>query len=264
MPVSRATLLPLQWPLSPFSTPVAHYSTRAYADAKPAQNGLQGKPIEANSEQSKRQQESEEDPDEPPKKASIRERLRFLTRRYGWWALGVYLLASAVDFSLVFAAIHLLGADHIRELEDRFRDYVGMGKREMEDHEVAVWPVPVTTPVEGSPEQRREGGLMNNQNAAKEALLHQGKSVSEERENGISDKGRSASKPPRSSNIWAEVVLAYTIHKTLLLPFRVGITAAVTPSFVKYMVRMGWARNNAAVHQAASKTKAAREASKAA
>ena len=31
---------------------------------------------------------------------------------------------------------------------------------------------------------------------------------------------------------------------TLLLPFRVMLTAAVTPSFVKQMVRLGWAKPN--------------------
>lgn len=35
-----------------------------------------------------------------------------------------------------------------------------------------------------------------------------------------------------SGTLWAEAVLAYTIHKTLLLPFRVMGTGAVTPSFV--------------------------------
>ncbi|PWN36778.1 uncharacterized protein FA14DRAFT_118180 [Meira miltonrushii] len=211
------TLSSLRSQSAPLS--IAHYATSAFANAKPlnhsdststsaqAVSQPQSKGQQNNSNESKSENEGEQpDPDEPPKKATIRERLRFLTRRYGWWALGVYLLASTVDFSLVFLAIHLLGADHIRELEDGVRKYFGMGKREMEDHE----------------------------------------------------KGDGKD----SSTLWTEAVLAYTIHKTLLLPFRVGITAAVTPTFVKYMVRLGWAKNNAAVQQAAQKAKMAKEAAK--
>lgn len=36
-----------------------------------------------------------------------------------------------------------------------------------------------------------------------------------------------------SSSLWATAVLAYGIHKTLLLPVRLGLTAAATPAIVK-------------------------------
>ncbi|PWN39177.1 hypothetical protein IE81DRAFT_274818, partial [Ceraceosorus guamensis] len=115
---------------------------------------------------------------------SFKERMRYLWKRYGWWALGVYQLWSFVDVSLTFAAIHLLGADHIRKLEGRVREWAGIGKRQMKDED-------------------GEGMI--------------------------------------SAAVWTELVLAYTIHKTLLLPFRVALTAAVTPAFVKQMVKLGWA-----------------------
>lgn len=44
-----------------------------------------------------------------------------------------------------------------------------------------------------------------------------------------------------SEGIWAMVVLAYTIHKTVFLPVRVGVTAAVTPRLVKWLRTRGWA-----------------------
>jgi hypothetical protein len=37
-------------------------------------------------------------------------------------------------------------------------------------------------------------------------------------------------------------VLAYTIHKTVMLPVRIGITAAITPAIVARLHRMGWSR----------------------
>ena len=44
-----------------------------------------------------------------------------------------------------------------------------------------------------------------------------------------------------SEGIWAMVVLAYTIHKTVFLPVRVGVTAAVTPRLVNWLRTRGWA-----------------------
>lgn len=41
--------------------------------------------------------------------------------------------------------------------------------------------------------------------------------------------------------LYAMIVLAYTIHKTLFLPIRVGLTAALTPKLVGWLGRRGWA-----------------------
>ncbi|KAI0758329.1 hypothetical protein BC629DRAFT_1268145, partial [Irpex lacteus] len=44
-----------------------------------------------------------------------------------------------------------------------------------------------------------------------------------------------------SEGLWAMAVLAYTVHKTLFLPVRVGVTAAVTPRLVGWLRSRGWA-----------------------
>lgn len=41
--------------------------------------------------------------------------------------------------------------------------------------------------------------------------------------------------------LYAMLVLAYTVHKTLFLPVRVGLTAALTPKLVGWLGRRGWA-----------------------
>jgi len=41
--------------------------------------------------------------------------------------------------------------------------------------------------------------------------------------------------------LYAMIVLAYTIHKTLFLPIRVGLTAALTPKLVWWLGQRGWA-----------------------
>jgi len=40
--------------------------------------------------------------------------------------------------------------------------------------------------------------------------------------------------------LYAMLVLAYAVHKTLFLPLRVGLTAAVTPRLVKWLTSRGW------------------------
>lgn len=41
--------------------------------------------------------------------------------------------------------------------------------------------------------------------------------------------------------LYAMLVLAYTVHKTLFLPVRVGLTAALTPRLVRWLETRGWA-----------------------
>ncbi|TDL24206.1 hypothetical protein BD410DRAFT_786303 [Rickenella mellea] len=41
--------------------------------------------------------------------------------------------------------------------------------------------------------------------------------------------------------LYAMIVLAWTVHKTLFLPIRVGLTAAVTPKLVGWLRMRGWA-----------------------
>jgi len=43
------------------------------------------------------------------------------------------------------------------------------------------------------------------------------------------------------SSLWAMIVIAYGVHKTVFLPFRVGLTAAITPRFVGWLRSKGWA-----------------------
>jgi hypothetical protein len=175
----------------PNSTP-AQLGLRLLSTSRPTllETSLRRSSQSGKSTKEQAEQAEEADSDAPPPKASLRERLKFLTRRYGWWALGVYLAASSVDFSLTFLAIHLLGADHIRSLEAQVRSSLGLEQRHDDPD---------------SQDGKKQSG---------------------------------------SSTIWTEAVLAYTIHKTLLLPVRVAFTAAVTPSFVKWLVKMGWARAN--------------------
>lgn len=55
---------------------------------------------------------------QPPKEGnSLSQRLRTLSREYGWAALGVYLGLSALDFPFCFVAVRLLGVERIGQWE---------------------------------------------------------------------------------------------------------------------------------------------------
>jgi hypothetical protein len=47
--------------------------------------------------------------------------------------------------------------------------------------------------------------------------------------------------PGGHEGLYAMIVLAYTIHKTLFFPLRVGLTAAFTPRLVNWLRSRGWA-----------------------
>jgi hypothetical protein len=133
-----------------------------------------------------------------PKDAPLGQRLKHLMKKYGWYALGVYLAVSVVDFGLAFGAINLVGADRVAAASAAARRTVmgWVGRGAVEDG---------AEKVEGEIEK-----------------------AAEEKDKG----GR--------EGLYAMVVLAYTVHKTLFLPFRVGATAAITPRLVGFLRTRGW------------------------
>lgn len=51
-----------------------------------------------------------------PEATGLAARLRKLSREYGWSALGVYFLLSAIDFPFCYLLVKYLGTDRIGEL----------------------------------------------------------------------------------------------------------------------------------------------------
>ncbi|KAH7908416.1 hypothetical protein BJ138DRAFT_1157660 [Hygrophoropsis aurantiaca] len=127
-----------------------------------------------------------------PPNATLSQRLKHLITSYGWYALGVYFIVGVVDFTVAFAAINLLGAEHVSHVATSVKEFVGgiLSSR---------------PPEPGREEMESTTGGGN----------HEG--------------------------LYAMLVLAYTIHKTLFLPVRVGFTAALTPRLVGWLRMRGWA-----------------------
>ncbi|KAI9067127.1 hypothetical protein FKP32DRAFT_1644620 [Trametes sanguinea] len=130
-----------------------------------------------------------------PPNASLSQRLKHLIKSYGWYALGVYIILSTIDFSIAFAAVNILGAEHVSKVAADVKDYFG-------------------------------------------GLIH-----SKPPEPGREEMDRAVNQTDAggSEGFMAMILLAYTIHKTLFLPVRVGLTAAVTPRLVHWLRARGWA-----------------------
>ncbi|KAJ5081432.1 hypothetical protein NUU61_009696 [Penicillium alfredii] len=141
-------------------------------------------------------------PQPEPEHASLSQRLRKLSREYGWATLGVYLALSALDFPFCFAAVRLLGVDRIGHYEHVVVESVKQAVS-------SVWPrTEDSTPQDGGDDA--QGRLAQAEERNKE-----------------------------EASIWTQLALAYAIHKSFIF-IRVPLTAAVTPKVVKMLRRWGW------------------------
>ncbi|KAJ7287706.1 hypothetical protein C8J57DRAFT_1049191 [Mycena rebaudengoi] len=127
-----------------------------------------------------------------PPDATRYQRLKHLFKSYGWYALGVYLILSVLDFGVAFGMINIIGAEYVERLSASAKEFaLGMLRTKP--------PEPGLDELDSVPAQ---GG-------------HEG--------------------------LYAMILLAYTVHKTLFLPVRVGLTIGVTPPLVGFLRRRGWA-----------------------
>ncbi|WWC72802.1 uncharacterized protein I206_106766 [Kwoniella pini CBS 10737] len=153
--------------------------------------------------------DSEESPEDS--KFSITQRLKILFKKYGWYALGIYTILSTIDCSLSFLAVHTLGAERIKPIFDNVIQFYRLkryGKEEAENLR-----------------------LEDEEKRIKELKESESKSITTIKE----EKNQWFSK-----TFWAELALAYAIHKTLLLPVRAGLTVAWTPKIVNWLASRGW------------------------
>ena len=168
---------------------------------------------ESDSTQSQSERESESGPepesDGPPPKSAYA-RFKLLTKKYGWYALGMYTALSSVDFSLSFLLVHALGVERISPLfESGMYQYRRIRFGAEEAARLGA--------------EAREKARADKEHAEREVA-----------------EGKKAGGYWGSRTFWAELVLAYGIHKTALLPFRAGLTVAWTPKVVGWLTARGW------------------------
>ncbi|CAG7935313.1 unnamed protein product [Penicillium nalgiovense] len=92
-------------------------------------------------------------------KASLSQRLKKLSREYGWAALGVYLGLSALDFPFCFAAVRLLGVERIGYYEHVVIGFV-------KDKLKSVWPQTKSSEAEDGQGQLAQAEERNQEEAS--------------------------------------------------------------------------------------------------
>lgn len=172
-------------------------------------------------------------PPPDPSSLSLTARLKLLFKTHGWTALTLYLVLSFIDFSLTFVLVYSIGADRVKEFEDWILHHLGWRRRG-----------------DGSKEEkgvlRQKVEQWKEKHSDPEKRLHPVAEVKEPRDGVPVEVGTTMAvataggeKKSMYSTYATTAVLAYAIHKTALLPVRVGITVWATPKVVRVLRSWG-------------------------
>ncbi|KAF1964975.1 hypothetical protein BU23DRAFT_40099 [Bimuria novae-zelandiae CBS 107.79] len=152
----------------------------------------------------------------PPPAPSLSQRLKRLSKEYGWLAVGVYFGLSVLDFPFCFLAVRMLGTDRVGHYEHVVVEGIK-----------SLIRIPFPDLFKGS--DALEGPIaeeIREAAAREEALGHDGARVVGH------DGGAEAS-------LWTQLAIAYAVHKSLIF-FRIPLTAAVLPKVAKTLRKWGW------------------------
>ncbi|KAL9070818.1 MAG: hypothetical protein Q9161_004609 [Pseudevernia consocians] len=166
-------------------------------------------------------------PPPPTASLSLSQRLRKLSREYGWSAFGVYMLLSALDFPFCFAAVRYLGTDRIGRYERVVVEWV---KSAIPVSAREAWRTRVAgQAMEEEGEGKGEEGyaVVEGGDGAGGAGYDHGVKEAEKRNES------------ENASIWTQLALAYAIHKSFIF-IRVPLAVAVTPKVVKVLRGWGW------------------------
>ncbi|KAK0745399.1 hypothetical protein B0T21DRAFT_281951 [Apiosordaria backusii] len=151
----------------------------------------------------------------PAESLSLRERLKKLSREYGWTAMGIYLALSVLDFPFCFLLVRTVGTEKIAHIEEIV---VSNAKKVIPERVQNRW-----NEYRKSLKEAKQG--LTGQTEAE--LVGHGVAEAEE-----ANKGEGAS-------LATQLALAYAIHKSFIF-FRIPLTAAITPKIVKTLRGWGW------------------------
>ncbi|KAJ7713946.1 hypothetical protein DFH07DRAFT_383033 [Mycena maculata] len=112
MPLLRAqAILPTFRPLRPTQLPLTHAPRASHSrlfNHFPARLTASPPPSE---------------PSSLPPDATRYQRLKYLFKSYGWYALGVYIVLSVLDFGVAFGLINIIGAEYVERLSTSAKEF---------------------------------------------------------------------------------------------------------------------------------------------
>ncbi|ODA80304.1 hypothetical protein RJ55_03262 [Drechmeria coniospora] len=151
-------------------------------------------------------------------KLSLRDRLKKLSREYGWSAVGVYLALSVLDFPFCFLLVRVVGTDKIGKIEQRVVSSVSSVVPESVREKLhEYW-----RSIKGVETQTLGDDYIS------ETVEMAGWGLEEAQERNQEE-----------ASLATQLALAYAIHKSFIF-LRVPLTAAVTPRIVKVLRSWGW------------------------
>ncbi|KHN96959.1 peptide alpha-N-acetyltransferase [Metarhizium album ARSEF 1941] len=151
-------------------------------------------------------------------KLTLSQRLKRLSKEYGWSAVGVYLALSVLDFPFCFLLVRVVGTETIGKLEHYV---VGAVKQFIPESVRQKWHEYWRSI------KSKEVETMGNGNISDRVEMA-GWGVEEAQERNKEE-----------ASLGTQLALAYAIHKSFIF-LRVPLTAAVTPKVVKVLRSWGW------------------------
>ncbi|KAF2441729.1 hypothetical protein P171DRAFT_434365 [Karstenula rhodostoma CBS 690.94] len=152
----------------------------------------------------------------PEPALSLSQRLKRLSKQYGWLAVGVYFGLSALDFPFCYLAVRMLGTERVGHYEHVIVEGIK-----------SLIRIPFPSLFQGS--RDLEGPIAEEIREAaerEEALGHDGGKV-------VGHNGAA------EASLWTQLALAYAVHKSLIF-FRIPLAAAVLPKVAKTLRKWGW------------------------
>ncbi|KAF6818446.1 peptide alpha-n-acetyltransferase nat2 [Colletotrichum sojae] len=149
---------------------------------------------------------------------SLSQRLKKLSKEYGWSAVGVYFALSVLDFPFCFLLVRVVGTDRIGQLEH----WVTSHAKKIIPESVKTWWSEYRAAL-----AKAETEQLGNDDIS-EAVEMAGWGVEE-----------AEARNKAEASLGTQLALAYAIHKSFIF-LRVPLTAAVTPKVVKVLRSWGW------------------------
>ncbi|KAF9882077.1 peptide alpha-n-acetyltransferase nat2 [Colletotrichum karsti] len=149
---------------------------------------------------------------------SLSQRLKKLSKEYGWSAVGVYFALSILDFPFCFLLVRIVGTDRIGELEHWLMSNI---KKVIPESVKTWWHDYRAAFKKAETEQFGNDDMSDTVEMA-------GWGVEEAQARNRAE-----------ASLGTQLALAYAIHKSFIF-LRVPLTAAVTPKVVKVLRSWGW------------------------
>ncbi|KAL6945477.1 hypothetical protein ACO0QE_002934 [Hanseniaspora vineae] len=159
---------------------------------------------------------------QPKKQGKLQE----LIRKYGVSALGVYLFLTCIDLPICFYFVHQLGELKIKLYLNNAKRFIGLSEKSDQDIEQEVLKHQAEQEEQNRLQKEREERGLDKEESKKFSLQRYWDHV-------------------KNTTLLTEFLIAYGIHKSLIV-IRLPITAAITPSVVKTLQRMGFKINTKA------------------